>query len=215
MNIDHHSRQESIYQNVIERFGQNYRVDDCDRILLETEHYYVTPTLGSIVPNWLLVWPRSYFLNCMDWRGSFLGISQLSKDVLWRLTGSCETEHIWFEHGCGATGSDVGCGVNFAHLHILVEPGFDFNCFSRTVEMRSGYGWKSGEDLCQNDFGNTSDYHLFGNSNHQKYVCNSTRLGSQFFRRTIAEITGKDDDWNYRTHPFQENAARTVRNFAA
>ncbi len=215
MNIHGHPPQKANYENLIERFGRGNSVGECDRILLETEHYYVTPSLGSIVPNWLLVWPRSYFLNCLDWRGSFQGINQLSEDVLQRLTGSGQTEHIWFEHGCGAAGSDVGCGVNFAHLHILVKPEFDFDCFNSTVETRSGMGWKSGAEPNPNNFESTSDYHLFGNSTDRKHVCNSTRLGSQFFRRAIAEMTGKNDNWNYRTHPFQENAARTVRNFAA
>src|ERR1039457_3903387 len=54
-----------------------------DQILFETGGCVVTPTLGSIVPNWLLIVPRSPVLNFAQWsRTTGRSPLQLIKSVM-------------------------------------------------------------------------------------------------------------------------------------
>ena len=208
-------KDETQFHHITGRFGKTLNTRPCDKLLLETENYYVTPCLGSIVPNWVLIWPRSNFLNCRQWLGSTDSIAALSNEVLSKLTGKSQTSHVWFEHGCEIAGSATGCGVNFAHLHLLIEPDFDFQHFSQAVTEMSEARWRlSGIPKVKNET-QQFDYHIFGQSNEYFLLEKSNNLGSQFFRRVIANLANDKDVWDYKLHPFKNNAAITVEKFSS
>ena len=50
------------------------------------------------------------------------------RDIAGRMGRSAD-ELIWFEHGSAAINAITGCGVDHAHLHLLVDPPFTFEQF--------------------------------------------------------------------------------------
>lgn len=42
---------------------------------------------------------------------------------------------------------------------------------------------------------------------------NVESVGSQFFRRVIAELIHQPNAWDYRTHPHLDNVRETIRTF--
>ena len=201
--------------NITSKFDRMDSSRPFNYLLPETDDYFVTPCVGSIVSNWIIVWPRSCFLNCREWKGSTNVLSSFSSDVLKALLGVPDTDYVWFEHGCEVAGNTTGCGVNSAHLHILIEPQFQFDSFRLAVERESNSRWsKSGLPELYPSSVSASDYHIFGNRITTYMTEHSTHLGSQFFRRVVASLTGNADKWDYREHTFSSNAELTVVNLA-
>lgn len=183
-----------------------------DQIIAEADGNFLVPTLGSIVPNWLLALPRCYFLNYRAYAREMgknpFQIVQATADIF----GFDLSEIIWFEHGASSSESETGCGVDYAHLHILLAPVFSFNELHDTVIKNSTVKW--GERFSSNvynELNEKSDYYILG-SGKSCIVHNSEgELGSQFFRRRIAEVICRPTEWDYRLHPFHENIVTTVK----
>src|SRR5712691_11051269 len=92
-----------------------------DQVLFEGHGYVVAPTLGSIIPNWLLVIPRESFVNFAHVR-AVTGTEphQVVTEVLERC-GIESARGYWFEHGPATRGSQLACGVDHAHLHVIID----------------------------------------------------------------------------------------------
>jgi hypothetical protein len=185
-----------------------------DEILFETQGCVVTPTLGSIIPNWLLVIPRAPTVNFAKW----LHLNQgrpcdLISAVANRYDIS-EDRVIWFEHGPSETGSKVGCGVDQAHLHILVDAPFSFDEFvSRAVDA-STFAWaRSGGQEIHPLLDSSRSYLVAGQGSQAFYAQDVDQVGSQFFRRVVAELVEVPGSWDYRIHAHIQNVERTLGRF--
>src|ERR1700688_4393165 len=90
--------------------GQNFERASYNKVLLEAYDCVVAPTLGSIIPNWLLVVPRIPVISFRKWQ------SITRMDPVWlvgEILAKLEIEAkqvLWFEHGPSGEGSQVGCG---------------------------------------------------------------------------------------------------------
>src|SRR5258706_7191524 len=95
-----------------------------DEVLARLHNCVVTPTLGSIIPNWLLIIPEEPVLHFSKWNTRF-GVSpeRVVNDLLHQ-RGIHPDRAVWFEHGPARAGSLVGCGVDHAHLHVLIDAPF-------------------------------------------------------------------------------------------
>jgi hypothetical protein len=49
---------------------------------------------------------------------------------------------IWFEHGPSAAGSSVGCGVDHAHLHMIIDAPFSFRDFASNAAESGQITWQ-------------------------------------------------------------------------
>lgn len=179
-------------------------------VVLETDDFVLTPTLGSVVPNWLLLWPKQPYLSCLEWKGADADLDEVARNALSQLDAPMPDNYIWFEHGCAKHGSLTGCGVNHAHLHILLDPYFSLEQFHSTVEQfledqRSG---KSISKTHASSFG--GDYHCYGGNGKTHIPRGSGELGSQFFRKVVASLANETENWDYRKHPFEVNVQRTL-----
>ncbi len=186
-----------------------------DQILLEEGGCVVAPTLGSIVPNWLLVVPRTPALSMVHLR-DLVGIEpeKVVDRILARLQ-IAEGRTIWFEHGPRSFGSKVGCGIDQAHIHILIDAPFGFSQFATAARESGRFGWRNCETrnayahLCEG-----SSYLLAASAGEAIVAQEVDDAGSQFFRRMVAGLTGKRDEWDYRLFPHMDNVERTIRAFA-
>ncbi|RWX78575.1 hypothetical protein EPK99_08190 [Neorhizobium lilium] len=185
-----------------------------DTVLFEVGDCVVAPTLGSIIPNWLLIVPTRPAMNFAQWyRGTGVNPQELIQEVSSTLRVELE-RIIWFEHGPSAVGSITGCGVDHAHIHVLVDPPFSFQAFDAAVRAESDR-WKPFNTSCVYDhiLGNES-YMIIGSDKRAIAGTSVEELGSQYFRRTIAGLVQKPHAWNYRTHAHIGNVRRTVKTLA-
>jgi ATP adenylyltransferase len=201
-----------------ERFAFLRSASDCpkpiyDEILFEVDGCVVTPTLGSIVPNWLLIVPRSRVLNFAQWsvatRQSPLN---LIKKVIDR-RGPAE-RIVWFEHGPAQSGSVVGCGVDQAHLHVIFDAPFSAADLTTGATENSVLDWFSvSANSAYSNLQGQRSYLVVGSPEIAAYAQDVECVGSQFFRRLIACLSNQEDAWNYRTHPHLANVRETVRSY--
>ncbi len=180
-----------------------------DTIIFETNEFLVAPTLGSIIPNWLLVIPKCPAINFRDNLQATMraGVSHLLAEIA---NVFDERQLLWFEHGAHAPGSVVGCGTDYAHLHVLLSPPFNLAEFKESVFQIRPIWNATPTGLSHAGLDHACEYYVFGDH------LNSFRLDgvrdpeSQFFRKIVASLVGQGDNWNYRVHPNVGNARLTV-----
>jgi ATP adenylyltransferase len=182
-----------------------------DVVVHRDNNLIVCPTLGSFLPNWYLIMPTQHKLNFADWekdtngRSTASEVQRIVKDVLW------DGDYIWFEHGPSRMGSTTGCGVDHAHVHVILESGFGVDDVLRASAELGVRNWD-----CSN-FGSVfegrreqSEYLAFGNS-CTGYLKNLNQpAGSQFFRRVLANLDGYRSDWDYKLYAHHEIAQKSV-----
>jgi diadenosine tetraphosphate (Ap4A) HIT family hydrolase len=91
-----------------------------NRVLYESNHYYVKPALGSFVPGYCLVIPKRHVLSisCLT-RTELRDLDILRRDLVDFLSGALDSNVICFEHGpCDGTFRAGAC-YEHAHLHVL------------------------------------------------------------------------------------------------
>jgi hypothetical protein len=185
-----------------------------DEVLFETHGCVVTPTLGSILPKWLLVIPRKPVINFALWQAA-CGVSPYAPvQTILAKHGIADNRAIWFEHGPSEAGSSLGCGVDQAHLHIVVDAPFSFQDFISRAMAASQIKWQSTSAYAAHSSVGLEQSYLIAASADRAAVANNVEsVGSQFFRRVIADLVQQADAWNYRTHPHFANVRETIRTF--
>lgn len=179
----------------------------CDTPVLRSASSLALPTIGAIVPNWVLIVPRRCALSLSTLPSADRSdVLALATDVA-RLLGP-EEHTVMFEHGPNSSGSVVGCGVDQAHLHVL-NTAFDFASLALSdpvVEwaiVNDDDPWKSLDG---------SEYY-FLRSYSATYVGKPKVPSSQFFRKHIAAAVGTPERWDYKCWPSYDNVRRTYERF--
>jgi hypothetical protein len=187
-----------------------------DRPLLETAEWVVAPTLGAIVPNWLIIIPRRPALNFHGWYRATGTDPHAIVTAVCKHVSLAGDKALWFEHGPKIVGTAVGCGTDYAHLHVILDPPFSFETFMAQVESSSALNWKQvvPEEAYDHLTGQYS-YLVVGMGDRAAVAEVVELTGSQFLRRMVGTAVGKADEWNYRHHPHEENIARTIETFRA
>ena len=213
--IDSHA---AIGDNV-SRFATVFSSNPCarmpyDQVLFEIDGCVIAPTLGSILPYWLLVIPKAPFLNFSRWRSeTSIDPRKLVSDVLVKSTVNGDRA-FWFEHGPSVRGSSLACGVDHAHLHIIIDAPFSFDDFASAAMNASSIIWRDQPASEAHESIRDGASYLFAASMTRAIIAeNVDCVGSQFFRRVIANLVGKPLAWNYKTHPHVGNSQKTVKAF--
>ena len=201
------------------RFSAALSPDGCprplyDEVLCETRECVVTPTLGAIVPFWFLVIPRISSANFVEWRGKTGVDPALVVGDILRAQKIDPDRAIWFEHGPRQQGSQLGCGVDHAHLHVVVDAPFLFEDFVAEAMAASGVNWRDqSTERAYRSIGDGTSY-LAAMSMEQAVIAEQVEhVGSQFFRRVIARLVGRPNSWDYKVHPHLENVESTIAAF--
>jgi ATP adenylyltransferase len=181
-----------------------------DRVLFESPEFVVTPTVGSIVPGWLLVSPRAHYLSMGQVPENLW--SELSEVVDRTATAlsACFGPVSFFEHGPSCVGTTVGCGVDHAHLHVVASND-DF-LGSTLKRLPSNFVMERvAEYRDVQRFALAKIPYLYcERSGLGSFVLTAPSIPSQFFRRALAGIVGCSADFDWRTSPFTHNILKTV-----
>lgn len=184
-------------------YGSTHRAlrPSYDRILWETERFLALPSLGSLVPGWILLVPKRQMVNFSHLTlDEIAELKKLLPEVVSAVSLFSSNTYV-FEHG-GLVGSPLSCGVDQAHLHI-VPLAFDL---CTQVVKSNEVNWVEQEN----------PFALFAKQMPEEYLFVSDLVGrsfsgrprfisSQWFRKQIAAGIGKGDQWDYRDYPHFQN----------
>lgn len=202
------------------RFADLFDANRCSRpaydtVLAEIHDCIIVPSLGSIVPGWLLLIPKEWHLNFADWER---GRDRTAVSIIYDYLSSrniLPQRLIWFEHGAHESNSAIGCGVEHAHMHLLIDPPFNFIEFGGRSRQALPYAaWKRIEPLKALKTDGRS-YLRMGVESEAFFSNSVDQAGSQFFRKVISNLVGQPNDWDYRTAHHSQNIERTLQSLAS
>lgn len=181
-----------------DRYGENLD----SRIAGSSRNFVVMPSLGQIVPGYVIILPKRHELS----------LARLSLNELHELGDMVDhvrlmlDEHystpVLFEHGMKGVESNNGCGVYHAHLNAVpLVDSVDLIDVSRFRRI-SGL-----EGLL--DFAETS-YLYFADQRGSHFVKMIEKLPSQWMRRALASAVGVQD-WDWRHAGQEEELVETLR----
>ena len=205
--------------NPLGRFSELLRQPARERLphnqpLLERVDWVIVPTIGAIVPNWLIAVPRKPIINIRDW---IIQYGMSPKNIMDDLNVHIKTTYsdlIWFEHGPASFNSPVGCGTDHAHLHIIFRPDFTFAAFAEQSISSSNLTWQhTAPDSAYESLPDTGSYLIAGSGSESIFTYHVESTGSQFFRRIVSVLAGRVDAWNYKHFPHADNVTKTIENF--
>lgn len=179
----------------------------CDVPVRSTADAIAIPTIGAIVPDWLLVVPRICTLSLADLlpdaRRSLLDFGRnLASDM----AGSGQS--VFFEHGARIAKDIVGCGVDQAHLHVLATKIDLLTAALSDQTVR----WSEADPADPWDRLDNAEYYLIRNSS-RALVGRAMKPQSQYFRKLIARAAGVPGQWDYKVWPNYDNVRRTYDRF--
>lgn len=180
-----------------------------DTVLWEIGELVVAPTLGSIVPHWLLAIPRDPAVNMATWFEDVATLTQLTAEIA-RRAGYSPEQVLWFEHGAETAGAVTGCGVDHAHLHLLLTAPFSFAQFKAASKSMACLDWQEGTGNPYELIPGAGSYFVAGKGDEYLLATQVESAGSQFFRRIVAALSGMPDSWDYKSYPHLANVELTL-----
>jgi diadenosine tetraphosphate (Ap4A) HIT family hydrolase len=164
-------------------FSVNYGRELRDRTILEADGFRVLPSLGQIVPGYLLLVPNRHHRAFADMSCEELTAAETLKDTLAGHMRAAYGGVLFFEHGI-RTPDSGGCGISHAHLHLVAftdsrepfdqlakEYPFDeIFAFSELRHVRAAQSYLYYETTCS-----------------RKYVFYPPFIPSQYVRRLLSE----------------------------
>jgi len=180
-----------------------------DRVLFESENFVVVPTIGSIVPGWLLVVPRSHFLSAGSLDAALLQELICLRSTAEEALRDCFGSVTCFEHGAVRECESVGCGVDHAHLH-LVASKFDLVANAKAPST-SQLHWRevAGIQAATACIAEQMPYVFVESASEGAWIGTGSIIESQLMRKVIATSMDQPGCWDWKTHPFESNANET------
>lgn len=166
-----------------------------ERILYESENFYVMVSLGPIIEGYLLIVTKKHIGSCLnlpvEYLVEFLEVKSLVKEVLIENYGSC----IFYEHG------KIGSSLKFnnssqhcyhAHMHCvpvkinmneIVNKDFEYNYFTSFKDAH--------EKLCK------IEKYLYIEDGSLNVYTPTQNIRKQYLRWILSILIGKEDKWNW------------------
>lgn len=178
------------------------------RVITESEHFVVIPTIGAFVEGYVLIVSKAHF-ECMGKIPVqlFPELERLTLSVKEMIQKEYGSNSICFEHGgLSCTNLHGGC-IAHAHLHIVPCDTLMINeicSFGLTASKLQALS--SLHEICQND----TPYLYFEDIDKEKYYLQGKYIPSQFFRQIMARYHGRSSEWDWRQYFFVENMEKTM-----
>jgi len=176
--------------------------------IFESAHFYVTPSLGQIVPGYLLICTQQHFISLSQIPQDYFSDLKEVQERVRRVLIQEYYSPIFYEHGPVKERQGVCC-VDHAHLHCvplgkdLLE---DITQFLAPTEIQD-----ISELMRQQEKG--IPYLYYESSLKMKYVVElHAPILSQFMRQLAAISVGKPESWDWRIHPTKETCEEVAEN---
>lgn len=183
-----------------------------DRAVAESESFVAFPSLGSMVPGWLLVVPRRPILSMRELTsGERDELVTFYSGLVDRLSDFAG-EAFLFEHGNTTVGGPVGCGVDQAHIHV-VPLSFDLIEAAASTLDRN-IQWTAVERAAKfvDVIPPSGEYvSIWRPSDGRGLSGELLEPRSQWVRRVIAAHLGREGSWDYKANPEVQNLLLTLK----
>lgn len=186
--------------------------EKCDlpinRIVYKGEHWVVWPTIGAIVPGYVLIVSKKHRLSLMDCdKEEVVELEFLLTQTRNMLENIYHYPCIAFEHGSGCgIGNKPSC-IDHCHLHVLPLKEDIFNMVD--IKKFQIVQVESIKSLCKNKK-QQLPYLLYQNHAQQFFIMYTDTYISQYFRQLVALSEGIAEKWNWRSNYFSENIRMTI-----
>lgn len=178
-------------------------------VVAETEHLLAVPSVGALVPGWLLVLPKDHHLNF----ASAVGASSTIESELAVIAADWENRFgplTWFEHGPKDAGSDVGCSIDHAHMHLV--PLGNINLLPAAEAFLPTIHFEPIGELSEVKRAISEDrsYLYLQLPSNTHWLASSNRIPSQSLRRVIAAEQGRGGEWDWKQFPRHDLLRETI-----
>ena len=184
-------------------------VEAWDRRVAETSAFIAIPTMGAIVPGWILIVPRRRVISFAALTKQERAEFRMFRDVVIDRVKQVFSAPTVFEHGAGYTGSLMGCGLDHAHSHIVP---LDFDLIRAVQEDDSSQiEWKkidNEEEIYYSVKPGENYMSIFSPTGRKVYASRFFPV-SQYLRKLVALHVGVASAWDYRSNPFEKNVIET------
>jgi ATP adenylyltransferase len=179
-------------------------------VVAETERFVAVPSIGALVPGWLLVIPKRHVLNL----GALapVDIEILESDLTaigawWSETFGPLT---MFEHGPKEPSSNVGCGVDHAHMHLVPLDAFDL--LAAAKQHLPALRWREINSLQAVNHGKDADepYLYLRTPDGRSFLSHAPHIPSQALRRVLAIEQNRAEQYDWKAFPRLEVVRDTL-----
>jgi diadenosine tetraphosphate (Ap4A) HIT family hydrolase len=185
-------------------FVANYAGEVPSRIIFKQDNFCVIPSLGQLVPGYLLLVPTRHYRAFGDMPVEELLSAEALKTSVAERMRSLYGNVVFFEHGV-RTPDSGGCGISHAHLHLVPFPQekepigelineFPFERLSSLVDLACARPDHS--------------YLYYESVDGSKYVFYPPFIPSQYMRRVLADAIG-NKAWDWRQCGREESLLNT------
>jgi len=172
-------------------------VEVWNKPLFESRNFIALPSLGALVEGWLLLLPKDHFICMGALPNQMAAELQEMKIMICSVLRKNYGEICLFEHGPSKPNGNVGCSVDHAHVHI-VPISFDLSAAALPFLPQDASISCAGYQDCQDAFKRCEDYLYLEQPIGTGSIIKHPDIGSQIFRRAIAAVIGKPDQFNWR-----------------
>ena len=186
-------------------FVAHYANDVASRTILEEDDFRVLPSLGQIVPGYLLLVPNRHHRAFADMSLEELKVAEALKTSVTSQIRSAYGDPLFFEHGARSSDSG-GCGISHAHLHVVPFPNekdpvevltrsFPLDELSSLLDLKHIQPGRS--------------YLYYESVRGDKYALYPPFIPSQYIRRLLADALGAEA-WDWRKFGREERLLTTL-----
>lgn len=190
--------------------GSGYVHRPWDVAVVESTNFVAVPTKGTLIPGWLLVVPRSYSLCYGALARELIDEYRMFRQRVTDLVADAFGPPTCFEHGPIATSQQSGCGVDYAHLHV-VPLQFDLRT-AIDAEVSDRLDWVSCDPVIGPiDFHEKNlEYTVVQTPDNHTEIATHLSFPSQLARKAIARHLGLATQYDWRLHLMEDNAWKTL-----
>ena len=178
------------------------------RVLYETAHFQVIPTLGAFVEGYVMVVSKDHY-DCVGKLPpeQIAELEQIVEEMKGRIRRRYGTAAVCFEHGSVSCTNRFGGCINHAHLHIVP-------CRENLVDQVRQYDLELSpittlDALAQ--YGRDGrPYLYFQDADGARFLITGLCFVSQFFRMLLARHHAVGECWDWRKHLYLENIGKTI-----
>jgi len=180
-------------------------------VVAETEDLVAVPSVGPLIPGWLLVMPKEHVLSfgAVDADRLVVLMADLHKIAEhWEASFGPLT---WFEHGPAKTRSSVGCGIDHAHMHLLPAGHLDLLNGARELFPDLAFGEVVGPEAAADAVALGDPYLYLRTDDGRSWLTASRDIPSQAFRRVVAHQQGRPDEYDWKAFPRDDALEATLK----
>jgi diadenosine tetraphosphate (Ap4A) HIT family hydrolase len=176
-----------------------------EEIILETENFYITPSIGQIVEGYLLICSKKHFIGAAFLPNElFKELEELKEKVKQILEKNYITP-IFFEHGAISSYERAGCCIEHLHLHAVP---INLDIF---YDLSKHFEYETIKELKEIKSKAKTSYIFYENNQSNKFLFHIKEpIPSQYLRQIIAARINQIYKWDWREYPGLEEFNKTL-----